>query len=212
MSVLALSNLLPDFGTRPPRMAETSSLFEPNHKKASSFDQTEAAPSQAEIIAAEVERAELMLAERLENEHAAALEAERQHHASEIETLTRRLGEEAAVAIKTHMAELEERVTELTTTATARIVSGILSEELLKRSLESLVHSIREATADREAVRIKVSGPLSLFEALAEALPELAANLDHVEGPAFDLVVAIDEDVFETRLSEWSALLSEILS
>ena len=62
------------------------------------------------------------------------------------------------------------------------------------------------------AVRIGVRGPLSLFETLQAALGSRAANLDFVEAPGFDLTVTIDEAVFETRMAEWSATLSEALS
>ena len=55
-------------------------------------------------------------------------------------------------------------------------------------------------------------GPLSLFETLKASLGPRAANLDFVEAPGFDLTVAIDEAVFETRIAEWSAALSEALS
>ena len=62
------------------------------------------------------------------------------------------------------------------------------------------------------AARIGVRGPLSLFEPLKAALGSRAANLDFAEAPGFDLTVSIDETVFETRIAEWSASLSEVLS
>ena len=89
---------------------------------------------------------------------------------------------------------------------------GLVSDDLQKRSLEALARTIGEAVADNEAVRIGVRGPLSLFETLKTALGPRAANLDFVEMPGFDLTVAIDEAVFETRIAEWSAALSEALS
>jgi len=61
-------------------------------------------------------------------------------------------------------------------------------------------------------VRIGVRGPLSLFEPLSAALGSRAANLDFTEASGFDLTVTIDETVFETRIAEWSASLSEVLS
>src|SRR5438445_818949 len=63
-----------------------------------------------------------------------------------------------------------------------------------------------------EAERIGVRGPLSLFEPLKAALGDRAANLDFTEAPGFDLTVTIDETVFETRIAEWSASLSEVLT
>ncbi|MEP9372687.1 hypothetical protein [Mesorhizobium sp. KR1-2] len=211
MSAAALFELLEDFGRRPPRSgkaAPAGALGE----MVTEFAESTPPPDPSELIAAEVERAEAALAERLANEHAAALEAERERHAAEVDALTKRLGEEAGATISARLAEMEARISELATTATARIVSGFLSAEVQKQSLESLARAIRAAVADAEAVRIRVSGPPALFEALCAAAPEHAANLDHVEATGFDLTVAIDEDIFETRISEWSAAISEILA
>lgn len=212
MSAVALFDLLQDFGKRPPRAGEAASASAPRDRTIAEFAASPPEPDPSELIAAEVARAEAALAEQLANEHAAALEAERELHAAEIDALTRRLGEEAGAAIAARLAEMEARVSELATTATARIVSGLLSAEVQKRSLESLARAIRAAAADTQAVRINVSGPQALFEALCATAPEHAANLDHVEAPGFDLTVAIDEDIFETRISEWSAAISEILA
>ncbi|TIU24661.1 MAG: hypothetical protein E5W38_30465, partial [Mesorhizobium sp.] len=87
-----------------------------------------------------------------------------------------------------------------------------VSDDLQKRSLDALTRTIGAAVADSEAVRIGVRGPLSLFEPLKAALGDRAANLDFTEAPGFDLTVTIDETVFETRIAEWSASLSEVLS
>jgi len=215
MSAVALFELLQDFGKQPsaarpaPAQQPTQSFVGSQHKPSPSL---EPIPDQKELIAAEVACAEIALAERLNQEHAAALEAERRKHAAELEALTRRLGADAAAAIAARLADMERHVSELTTTATARIMGGVLTEALQKRSLDKLARSIRLATQDKTAVRIKVSGPAALFEALATAMPELAARFDHTEATTFDLTVAIDEDIFETRLSEWSSVLTEMLS
>ncbi|RWC36245.1 MAG: hypothetical protein EOS54_31095, partial [Mesorhizobium sp.] len=107
---------------------------------------------------------------------------------------------------------MEARVTELVGATLARIIGGMVSDDLQKRSLDALARTIREAVADSEAVRIAVRGPLSLFETLAASLDTRASQLDFVESPGFDLAVVIDEAVFETRIAEWSASLSEVLS
>lgn len=213
MSALALFELLQDFGKQPtarPIPAQPSQApSTARHQPAPSLD---AVPDQKELIAAEVARAEIALAERLNQQHAAELDAERRKHAAELEALTRKLGGEAATTIAARLADMERHVSELTTAAAARVMGGVLTAELQERSLDRLARSIRLAVQDKDAVRIRVSGPAALFEALAAALPELAARLDHTEAAAFDLTVAIDEDIFETRLSEWSAVLTEILS
>jgi hypothetical protein len=107
---------------------------------------------------------------------------------------------------------MEQRVAELAGSTVARIIGGLLNDDLQERSLQALSRAIGAAVADNEAVRIGVRGPLSLFEPLKAALGSRAANLDFTEAPGFDLTVSIDETVFETRIAEWSASLSEVLS
>ena len=65
---------------------------------------------------------------------------------------------------------------------------------------------------DGEAVRISIRGPASLYDGLQASLGAFAADLHFEEAPGFDLTVAIDDAVFETRLSEWSAALSQVLT
>ncbi|MGB3387261.1 MAG: hypothetical protein WBA88_04695 [Pseudaminobacter sp.] len=211
MASLALSDLLQDFGKRPPLAGQTAVGHQPR-AAAAAVSHPAPDPDVSTIIALEVARAETALEQRLAEEHEAALAAERERHAAEIEELLQRFGGEAASRIDAGITAMEERIGMLATTGAARLISGLLSEDLKKRALDSLAGSIQAATADREAVRIRISGPQSLFTALAAALPERAARLDYVETPGFDLTVTIDGDIFETRLSEWSAVLSEILS
>lgn len=163
------------------------------------------------IVAEAVAQAEADLAARLAEEHEAALEAERQRHAAEIAELGARFGAEAGEAIATRIAEMETRVVHLATDAAARVVATLVSDDIRKRSIDALSTAILAACADREAVRIKVTGPQFLFDALAAAIGERIDNVDFVEAVGFDLSVAIDDNLFETRLGEWSSALSETL-
>jgi hypothetical protein len=47
---------------------------------------------------------------------------------------------------------------------------------------------------------------------LQQALGDRAGSFDFVEAPGLDLTVSIDGNLFETRLSEWSGAVQEILS
>ncbi|KRB19300.1 MULTISPECIES: hypothetical protein [Mesorhizobium] len=207
MASAALFDLLPDFGTRAPRVSQPQATSE--HKLEAS------APPQADIgtlIAEAVAQAEATLAERLVAAHDAALEAERQANAEEARIFLESLGGDIGNAVSTRIDAMEARVTGLVAATVARIIGGVVSDDLQKRSLEALAGAVREAVGDGEAVRIAVRGPLSLFETLKASLGPRAANLDFIEAPGFDLTVTIDEAVFETRMAEWSATLSEVLS
>ncbi|MEQ1954266.1 hypothetical protein [Mesorhizobium sp. CN2-181] len=205
MAVLRLIDALPDFG-EPAR---------PDVRAGASVAAPIQPPPQvnvAEIVRAEVERAEQAMMMRLTVEHEAALLAERQRHDETVEALAQRLGGEAGTAVATRFAELERDVGAHVSDVVARLLGGVLSDNLQKRSLASLARSIEAAIHDTEAVRIDVRGPQSLFAGLSAVLADRAANLHHVETEGFDLSVTLDGTVFETRLSEWSAILSEILA
>ncbi|RUU87344.1 hypothetical protein EOD00_31235, partial [Mesorhizobium sp. M7A.T.Ca.TU.009.01.3.1] len=164
------------------------------------------------LIAEAVAQAEAALQVRLSAAHDAALEAERQANAEEARIFLESLGDDVGKAVSLRIDAMEARVTGLVAATVARIIGGIVSDDLQKRSIEALAGAIREAVGDAEAVRIVVRGPLSMFETLKASLGPRAANLDFVEAPGFDLTVAIDEAVFETRMAEWSTVLSEVLA
>ncbi|WP_421916491.1 hypothetical protein [Mesorhizobium sp.] len=208
MPSAALFDLLPDFGARAQHGVQPRSADEPDHKPAAPAPQADIGA----LIAEAVTQAEAELEERLTAAHREALEAERQANADEAKAFLESLGDDVGKAVALRIDMMEARVTELVGATVARVVGGIVSEDIQKRSLEALARSVREAVDDSEAVRIGVRGPPSLFETLRTALGQRAANLDFVEAPGFDLTVTINEAVFETRMAEWSATLSEALS
>jgi hypothetical protein len=210
MPSAALFDLLPDFGTRAQRDSGPQAPAGAEPKP-----QPNAPAPQADIstlIAEAVADAETALEGRLAAAHQAALDAERQTNADEAKAFFESVGGDVGEAVAARIDAMEARVAGLVGATVARIIGGIVSDDLQKRSLEALARTIGEAVADSEAVRIAVRGPLSLFETLKASLGPRAAQLDFVEAPGFDLTVIIDEAVFETRIAEWSASLSEVLS
>jgi hypothetical protein len=217
MASSALAKALKDFGARP---LESAGVFTPAPSFAvpdtglptlpdfPTFDPVDTDALVADAVAA----AAADLTERLEQQHAEALETQRAQHAEEIAALQHRFAEEASGLILKNIESMETRVVELTTAVTARILGVVLTDDVRERSIERLASVIRDALDDDEAVRIRVRGSLPLYEALKEKLPKYADQLDFTETVDFDISVAIDDSVFETRLAEWSTALSEALS
>ncbi|MBL8577525.1 MAG: hypothetical protein JNK47_09885 [Mesorhizobium sp.] len=202
MRAFALSEVLMDFGARP--QAAASAILRPEPS-------SPPPPSTDEIVAAAVANAEQATSERLALIHNAEIEEMRQAHASEMDAILRQIGQAAGETIAQRLAQMEETVSREAAETVARILGSFMSDELQKRSIESLVGSIRAAVAGRETFRIEIRGPQSLYEALQAALGERSANVGFVEVPGFDLSVAVDGTLFETRLSEWASILAEIL-
>lgn len=206
MSIAALFERLTDFAPHAERNREAEGQV-----SAPAYPKAVPDPDIPGMIAAAVALAETDLSTRLQEEFDAALEVERQRHAAELEALGARLGTETGTAISARFGEAQARLVELTTDAAARVIAGLVSDDIRNRSIAALAAAIASTLVDREAVRIKVSGPQLMFDALAAALGDRAESLEYTENTSFDLSVAIDDNLFETRLGEWSAALSETL-
>ncbi len=205
MASAALFDLLPDFGTAMPAAVPPAARRDTAPQAVSQPIDVGAAVAKA------VAEAEAALEERLALVHAAAMEAERQKNAEEMQVLLASLGDDVGTTVAARIDAMEEHVTELVGSSVTRIVGNLLGEDLRKRSLAALARSIRESIGDSETVRIGVRGPQSMFEPLLQALGPHGRQLDFVEAATFDLTVAIDDTVLETRMAEWAGVLAEVL-
>jgi len=201
MARLALADALPDFGVSMPRIR-------PAESKAADKDPEE---KLRETVAEAVAKAEAALAERLALEHEAKLAAERAQHAEEMQEALARFGDEAGAAVKACFEALEQKVVSVTSGLAARILGAALSEDLQKQAVAEFERILRAILKEDGAVRVHVRGNALLWSALKAQLGDLAARVDFTEAPGFDIAAEIDESLFETRLAEWSVVLSEVL-
>lgn len=211
-STARLASALPDFSAPPrlrPRPAEAAeTAARPQAILAP-------VPNEADIaerIQAEVARAESETAQRLSQEHAAAINALRAAHADEIVRLEAAAGAALGEAIAARFAAAEARLADLTLSVATRLIGAMLSDGLRDRAVDQLAAAIRGAIGDSDAVLVTVRGPQSLYEALAAALGPRAAQIVFTEGPGPDLAVAVDEAQFETRLAEWADAIGGIVA
>ncbi|TGP83993.1 hypothetical protein EN865_33645, partial [bacterium M00.F.Ca.ET.222.01.1.1] len=105
------------------------------------------APPQADIgtlIAEAVADAETALEARLAVAHQAALDAERQANADEAKAFLESFGGDVGQAVARHIDAMELRVTDLVGATLARIIGGMVSDDLQKRSLDALARTIGE--------------------------------------------------------------------
>lgn len=207
MTGLALADYLTDFGTPPSAARKPVEIVTPAVTPVAM-----PAVDVGALVDAEVAKVEARLRAEMNDAAEAALNVERARHEIEIAELQAAFGADASARIAAAFEAAEASLTSITTTAAARILSSFLSDELARRSVEQLASRIREATADRDAVRIKVSGPQSMLHRLGAALGPLEAQCDFTEADAFDVTVSIDGALFETRLAEWAAQIGEAMS
>jgi hypothetical protein len=206
MAVYALADALADFGKRPQRPPAGGALQE-----RTSAMPADSQPDVEALLAEARASTEKAVSERLAGEHAAALAAMREDHAAAIIEINRRFGEEAGARLEAGLREVEARVSETVTVTVARILGPALSKEVLERSLDELARAVGEAIGDADAVAIRVSGPQSLFSALAAKMGERSKYLRHREAEGIDLTVDVNGSLIETRLTEWQAVANEVL-
>jgi len=207
MAQVRLIDVLPDFAPRN-HMAANSERLPHATQRAGEASR----PDVGELLRQEGERAQAAAEARLSARHEAQMAELREEMDRALSEQARHLGEDAGQTIALRLSEMQAQVSAHLSSAVARIVGGVLSEELQRRSVAILATAIGAALADSDAVTIGVRGPQSLFAALTEALGARAVGIDYVEDGGFDLTVTIDGAVLETRLGEWSAALSEILA
>lgn len=216
MGGLALANALKDFGAKrasmPASLDVGPAFAMPDQSFPAAFpEMPEPQPDIDALIAEAVARAETETAERLAAEHAGILNGERERHAEEVASLQARLGEEASAMIEARFADAGRELVELTAAVAARILGGLMTDDLRERSLARLAGVIQDALADDDAVRIRIRGNQALHDALRSRLANHLGQIDYTEDADFDLSISINDSVYETRLAEWSAALAETL-
>lgn len=204
MASAAIADFLTDFGARQRPAAQQPAL--------TVVGEQSPAPVDVEALVADaVAKAERELTARLESLHEARLAAEREAHAAELDALNARQGEELGARLAAAMQELETRIVGVSSDAATRVLAHFLSDAVTERAVAELGRTLRNAIADAGAVRIRVRGPQSLFLSLTEAMGDFARHLEFSESAGPDLTATIDETLFETRLSDWSAALAEVI-
>jgi hypothetical protein len=174
--------------------------------------QPDRAAEESARVAVEVARAEAALLERLEKLHAEALEQERALREEAVQETQRQLGEEFAALIAGRFDAMRQSLSDGIADTVASILAPILSDDLHRRMIEALKTEIAALVDGPDGVRLRVSGPQSMYQSLAAALGPLADRLDFTESDTTDLVVAQGEGVVETRLGDWGSTLSQALS
>lgn len=217
MANLSLADMLVDFGKRNDPAPFEASMPEFDlplgmQPAAPEPDQPDIDDLVAKAVDEAVKKAVADTTARLEVEHAAALEAEQDKHAAAVAALQAGIGEELGTRIRDRFEAVEKRVLDLTAEVVSRVLGPVLAEDLQQRSVARLAEIISAALRDTETTKIRVHGPMSLYQSLETALGAQAALLEFTESNGLDLSVALDGSVYETRLSEWSVSAAKVLA
>ncbi|MEQ8448956.1 MAG: hypothetical protein RIB97_04645 [Nitratireductor sp.] len=217
MANLSLADMLVDFGKRDDPAPFEASMPDFDlplvmRPAAPEPDMPDIDALVAEAVDDAVRKAVADTTARLQADHAAALEAERDRHAAEVAALQAGIGEQLGTAIRDRFEAAEKRLLDLTAEVVSRVLGPVLAEDLQHRSVARLAEIISAAIRDTETAKIRVHGPMSLYQALETALGDQAALLEFTESNGLDLSVDLDGSVYETRLSEWSVSAAKVLA
>lgn len=205
MGAPKLADVLMDFGGRRDILASLTlaSLDEVDFSK----PVAETGPDVATLIA----DAESAVTARLTSDYEEAMQALRDAHREEIARIENTLWASTTALIEERFAMMETSVLEQTGVAVARTLGSALSGNLQTRAIRSLVTSLQAALRNREITRLRVTGPLQLFEALKKQLGPGLADFDFTESSDIDLTVTIDNALYATRIGDWGKELSQVL-
>lgn len=203
----ALADLLLDFAARPRPAPPPPVIVQPRIEIAKPPPAPEP-PDVDALIAEAVDKAETALAANLGALYEERTAEDRAKHEAEMAALRGTVAVEFGTRITAAIGELEKRAVDATASVAARILGQLVNDEVASRAVAALARSIRDAIADSDTIRIRVTGPQSLFMPLAAAMGDHARHLEFVEAEGYDLHVTLDETLFETRIAEWSAALA----
>ncbi len=206
----AIADLLPDFGPTPrpakpkapaptPAAPAPAPTFAPPREPAVDVDA---------IVSAAVAKAQAEVRQHLETLYEDQMAEDRARHEEEIATVRNAVTVELGGKMAAALRDLEQRAIEAATTTTARILSKLVDDAVRRQAVEALAKSVRAALSGGEAVRIHVSGPPSLLMPFTAAMGDHARLMEFNEAETCDLSVSIDDTLLETRLAEWSSVLT----
>lgn len=210
----AIADLLPDFGpsprpARPKAAAPAAPALAPAPVEARQREPEPAVDVDA-IVSAAVAKAQADVRQHLERLYEEQMAEDRARHEEELASIRNAVTVELGGKMAAALRDLEQRAIETTTTATACILSKLVDDAVRKKAVDALAGSVRAALSGGEVVRVHVSGPPSLLMPFTAAMGDHARLMEFNESEACDLSVSIDDTLFETRLAEWSSVLTGV--
>lgn len=170
-------------------------------------------PSEAELAARRIEEAHAKGLEEGKAAVKAEFSAKLEHHRSLME---QRLVEErqawVAGEAEQTIARLEAGLRDMETQiadAVARILKPFLAAEVHRQAVTEIAALVRSLVSSREGMKLEISGPGDLLDALRDRLNGTATGITFVPGQGIELRVVADNTVLETCIGAWMARIEE---
>ena len=145
---------------------------------------------------------------RARAEAEARIAALEQAHAEELATRERLWADRLAAKLAGRLQEGFRQLARQLEEAVADILAPLMEKAMREQALSELAATL--ATLADGDMKIKVTGPSTLVEALRERLPARAMEIEVAEDETLaDIRVHLADTLIETRLGEWRARLAE---
>jgi hypothetical protein len=142
-------------------------------------------------------------------EYEAKLEEQRQSFATQLaaerDQWATATGAELAARLEAGLAEVQGRIAE----TTARILKPFLAAELHGQAIAELQVHVAALLATDSAVKLEVTGPADVLEAMRRHVSDRASNIVFAPSSDCDVRVIAGQATLETQLKAWLARLDE---
>ena len=133
--------------------------------------------------------------------HEAELNSLRAVHAAEVASLT------------VHAIEdMEKRIAQAIQTHLVSILGALMSAQHQQKAVAQFAEKVSAMVSDGRGIRLRVTGPQQLLDALGAELGDDARRFLLVPAETTELEAAIDESILSTRFSEWHDVLERVLA
>ena len=137
----------------------------------------------------------------LTEKHEAELNSLKAVHAAEIASLT------------VHAIEdMEKRIAQAIQTHLVSILGALMSAQHQQKAVAQFAEKVSAMASDGRGIRLRVTGPQQLLDALRAELGDDARRFLLVPAETTELEAAIDESILSTRFSEWHDVLERVLA
>jgi hypothetical protein len=136
-------------------------------------------------------------------EFEAHLASERQQFQDELAQARAQWAAETSDAFVQQISEGLEALRHQLADAVGDVLMPLIATVARDRAIEQLIEELSELSRDQQGLRVEVSGPEDVIEALRERLPVLGLDVAWLSDNQCEVNITAGATVVETRLNQW---------
>lgn len=133
----------------------------------------------------------------------AQLSAASTEHMAQMDALKTEIGQSMLQQLTHGLTEQVSEYSNKITSDVTQILNQLIDQTLVERSVSELAQTVKNALADNDTLKMKLSGPSHMLELIAKELEQQFSQLEVVETDAAELSVSFDDEFLSTKLNQW---------